>query len=98
MADSVQIEVAYALPEKQRIVPITVPAGTSVAEAARLSGIVHEFPQLDLAAARYGVFGKAVRDADSELVQDGDRVEIYRPLLIDPRQARANRVAKSGKE
>jgi uncharacterized protein len=98
MAESIVVEVAYALPEKQRIVPVTVPAGTSVAEAARLSGIVREFPQLDLAAAKYGVFGKAVRDAESEQVQDGDRVEIYRPLLIDPKQARANRAAKAGKE
>lgn len=94
MAETIQVEVAYALPEKQRILAVSVPEGTSVAEAARQSGIVREFPQLNLAEAKFGVFGKAVRDAEAELVRDGDRVEIYRPLLIDPKQARANRAAK----
>ncbi|MCY0966884.1 RnfH family protein [Parathalassolituus penaei] len=97
MAETIRVEVAYALPEKQRILAVTVPAGSSVAEAARLSGIVREFPQLNLADAKFGVFGKAVRDAEAEQVQDGDRVEIYRPLLIDPKQARANRAAKGDK-
>lgn len=101
MADSVasiQIEVAYALPEKQRVLSVEVEDGTTVADAARQSGITREFPDLDLADAKYGVFGKAVRNADAEPVKEGDRVEIYRPLIIDPKQARANRAAKAAEK
>ncbi|MGB1093001.1 MAG: RnfH family protein [Oceanobacter sp.] len=95
MAELIAIEVAYALPEKQKILSAKVPEGTSVAESARLSGITKEFPELDLSEVKFGIFGKAVRNADSEQVQEGDRVEIYRPLIIDPKQARANRAAKA---
>lgn len=98
MAETIRIEVAYALPQKQRILAVAVPVGSSVAEAARLSGITREFPELDLTDAKYGIFGKAVRNPDQEVVNDGDRVEIYRPLLVDPKQARANRAAKGARE
>lgn len=91
----VRVEVAYALPDKQRVVSVEVDDGTSVADAARQSGITREFPELDLKDAKYGIFGKAVRNAESEPVKDGDRIEIYRPLIIDPKQARANRAAKA---
>jgi len=101
MTDSVAlipVEVAYALPDKQRVLAIEVEDGTSVAEAARQSGITREFPELDLSDAKFGIFGKAVRNADSEPVKAGDRVEIYRPLIIDPKQARANRAAKAAEK
>ncbi|MDP2505080.1 MULTISPECIES: RnfH family protein [unclassified Oceanobacter] len=94
MADTITVEVAYALPEKQRILVVQVPVGSSLLEAARLSGIQREFPSLDLESAKMGIFGKAVRNL-AEAVQDGDRIEIYRPLIIDPKQARANRAAKA---
>jgi putative ubiquitin-RnfH superfamily antitoxin RatB of RatAB toxin-antitoxin module len=97
MADNLHIEVAYALPDKQRILSAQVPKGTSIRTAVELSGIAKEFPDLDLAAAPLGIFGKAVRNTD-ELVKDGDRIEIYRPLLIDPKQARANRAAKAAEK
>ncbi|WP_221801134.1 RnfH family protein [Oceanobacter mangrovi] len=93
MAEQISVEVAYALPEKQKVMAVSVPEGCSVLEAARLSGIVAEFPGLELETAKMGIFGKAVRNLD-EVVRDGDRIEIYRPLLIDPKQARANRAAK----
>lgn len=94
MAEMIQVEVAYALPEKQKIIRLSVEQGTVLRDAVKRSGIVQEFPDIDPDNAKYGIFGKAVRDADAEVLRDGDRVEIYRPLLIDPKQARANRAAK----
>ncbi|WP_028294848.1 RnfH family protein [Oceanobacter kriegii] len=94
MAEQITVEVAYALPEKQRILSVTVPEGTTILEAAKLSGITREFPDLDVENAKMGIFGKAVRNL-GDAVNDGDRIEIYRPLLIDPKQARANRAAKT---
>lgn len=93
------VEVAYALPERQRIVTLTVPRGTTALDAARLSGIADEFPEIDPATAEMGIFAKALdgkalpRPNEYELA-DRDRVEIYRPLLIDPKEARQARAAK----
>ena len=97
MAEKIQVEVAYALPHKQKIVAVEVPEGTTLLDAVRQSGIEVEFPELVLADAKFGIFGKAVRDAEGEVLRAGDRVEIYRPLIIDPKQARANRAAKAAK-
>lgn len=96
MAD-LQIEVAYALPEKQKILSVCVPAGTTYRAAVQLSRIQDEFPGEEIAHAPIGVFGKKVASPDTEEVKDGERVEIYRPLLIDPKQARANRAARAVK-
>jgi len=93
----ITVEVAYALPEKQKIVSVTVEEGTSILDAARQSSIVDEFPQLKLDEAKFGIFGKASRAPETDSVRDGDRIEIYRPLIIDPKQARANRAAKAKK-
>jgi len=95
MADNIQVEVAYALPQKQKIFKLSVEQGTTMLEAVRRSGVESEFPDLNLDDAKYGIFGKAVRTPESEVLRDGDRVEIYRPLIIDPKQARANRAAKA---
>ena len=84
-----RIEVAYALPQRQRIIALDVEAGCTAFEAAQRSGIVEHFPEIDLSLATLGVFGRVVeRD---EPLRDGDRVEIYRPLLIDPKAARKAR-------
>lgn len=95
--EKIQVEVAYALPDKQKIIAIDVVPGTTMIQAVEASCIVDEFPELDLSAAKFGIFGKAVRSPDSEVLKAGDRVEIYRPLIIDPKQARANRAAKAKK-
>ncbi|MAD44393.1 MAG: RnfH family protein [Oceanospirillaceae bacterium] len=97
MADTIRVEVAYALPQKQKILALDVEPGTTLLEAVKQSGIEHEFPDLNLDEAKYGVFGKATRTPDADVLQEGDRVEIYRPLIIDPKQARANRAAKAKK-
>lgn len=90
-----RVEVAYAKPEKQQIIALDVPEGTTVFEAAELSGIVDEFPEINLDETKMGLFGKAVRNPKEEVLKPSDRVEIYRPLLIDPKVARANRAAKA---
>ena len=94
-ADStIEVEVAYARPERQLILKVEVPRGTSAVEAARLSGIEQEFPEIELGKNRLGVFGKLCKN-DKPLAP-GDRVEIYRPLLADPRAARRE-LAAAGK-
>lgn len=88
-----EIEVAFALPEKQKLIKLDVPEGTSVRRAAVLSGMEQFFPGLDVHQAKLGIFGKLVAKPDEQLVETGDRVEIYRPLLIDPKEVRARRAA-----
>ncbi|NGX16384.1 RnfH family protein [Wenzhouxiangella sp. XN24] len=92
--ETIEVEVAYARPERQLILAVEVPRGTSAAEAVRLSGIEEKFPEIDLGSQRLGIFGKLCK-ADREL-NPGDRVEIYRPLLADPRAARRE-LAAAGK-
>jgi len=86
------IEVAYATPQKQLILECEVESDTAVRDAVRQSGIDQHFPQIDLENCELGVFGKAVTD-DYELI-DGDRIEIYRPLIADPREIRRQRAAQ----
>ena len=97
MAESgeIAIEVAYALPERQRILALKVPAGTKMLDAAERSGIARLFEGLDLARAKMGIFGKAVADPRTHVLVDGDRVEIYRPLTADPKEARKARARQA---
>ncbi len=93
-AETIAIEVAYAQPEEQAIVPLQVLPGTTVEMAILESGILERFPEIDLARQKVGIFGKIVKlDA---VLQVHDRVEIYRPLLTDPKQARKQRAELSG--
>ena len=94
----ITVEVAYATPEKQKILSFEVEEGTTVAQAAELSGIVNEFPEINLSEAKMGIFGKGVRKPEEEVMREFDRVEIYRPLIIDPKVARANRAAKAAEK
>jgi len=93
----IKVEVAYATPEKQLIIEVELNEGTTMREAALNSGINKEFPGLDVASAPMGLFGRKVAKPDAEVLREGDRVEIYRPLIIDPKQARLNRAAKKAK-
>ena len=86
------IEVAYATPEKQLIVECRIEPGTSPRDAVRASGIDRHFPDLDLENSHLGVFGKVIAD-DYEL-EEGDRIEIYRPLIADPKEIRRQRAAR----
>jgi len=91
----ITVEVAYALPQRQRILTLKVPAGTAMLDAAERSGIARLFEGLDLASAKMGIFGKAVADPRTHVLADGDRVEIYRPLTVDPKEARKARARKA---
>lgn len=86
------MEVAYALPHKQAILALDVAAGTTALKAAQQSGITGKFEGIDLDNAKFGLFGKAV--APGQVLQDGDRVEIYRPLVADPKEVRKARAAR----
>ncbi|MFT5032921.1 MAG: putative ubiquitin-RnfH superfamily antitoxin RatB of RatAB toxin-antitoxin module [Bermanella sp.] len=95
MADViVHVEVVFATPTKQQIVALEVPAGSSVRDVALKSGLDAQFEGLDLAKANLGVFGKVVAKPNETEVADGDRVEIYRPLIADPKEVRKQRAAK----
>ena len=85
----ITVEVAYALPEKQKIIAFEVAEGTTALDAIHRSGILEQFPDIDLEAATYGIFSKPCT-ADTPL-KEYDRVEIYRPLLADPKEIRKRR-------
>ena len=85
----IEVEVAYALPDRQVVVPVRVEAGTRVVDAIRQSGILRRFPEIDLSDSKVGIFGRRV-PVDQVLLAS-DRIEIYRPLLADPKVARRQR-------
>lgn len=86
---TLRVEVAFATPERQPVLEVRVAAGTTVEQAIRLSGILGRCPEIDLAKNAVGIFGERARLDD--VVQDGDRLEIYRPLVADPKEARRRR-------
>jgi uncharacterized protein len=90
---TLRVEVAYALPDAQALIPLEVEDGTTAGQAIELSGILLRFPDLVVARGRVGIFGKSV-DPDTVL-REGDRVEIYRPLVADPKEARRRRVGSA---
>ena len=90
-----RVEVAYAKPHEQKILNVQVEEGTSLLEAVRLSGIQSVFPEIDLEASKLGLYGKAVSKPAEQKVQDGDRIEIYRALIADPKEVRKRRAAQA---
>lgn len=92
---TVQVEVVYAAADRQALLTLDVPAGSSVRQVLRMSGIDRQFPELDLAQCPVGIFGKAVSDPDVRLVEAGERIEIYRPLLADPKEVRRMRAERA---
>ncbi len=94
-ADSIAVEVAYALPDEQVIIPLEIEVGATCEQAIARSGVLTRYPEIDLAVNKVGVFGKLGRlDA---VLREGDRVEIYRPLLADPKEIRKQRAAEGKK-
>jgi uncharacterized protein len=94
MSDKISIEVVYALPKEQILLKRSVPTGATVTEAIQASGVLDKHPEIDLAANKLGIFGKLTK-ADA-VVRDKDRIEIYRPLIADPKEVRRKR-AEEGK-
>jgi len=92
----IQVEVAYATPEHQLIIAVEVPEGCTALEAVEQSGIAERFETINIYQDPMGIFsqplnGKVLPEPSDYILQAGDRIEIYRPLLIDPKQARLNR-------
>jgi hypothetical protein len=88
----IDVEVAYATPEQQVIIVLKVPEGATVEHAINASGLLNQFPEIDAADIKAGIFGSVCK-LDQQL-RPADRVEIYRPLIHDPKEARRQRAAK----
>ena len=94
-AGHILVEVAYALPAEQVIVKVDVVAGITLREAIEKSGILKRFPEIDLETARVGRWSHVAALDDG--VRSGDRIEIYRPLIADPKEMRRQRAATAKK-
>lgn len=94
-AKKITVEVAYARPDTQVILEVEVEEGATIEDALRLCGILANFPDIDLTTQKVGIFGKLSKL--TSLLRAGDRVEIYRPLAADPKEARKQRVADNKK-
>ena len=88
---AITVEVAFALPDKQKITLLTLTEAMTVKQAVLKSGLEKLFPGFDFSEAKYGIFGKVVKGDDS--VKDGDRIEVYRDLIADPKEVRRRRAA-----
>jgi uncharacterized protein len=93
--ERIHVSVVYALAERQTSVDIAVEPATTVAGAVEQSGLLRRFPEIAAYPARYAVFNRVV--SPGTVVQDGDRVEILRPLLIDPKENRRQAAARARK-
>jgi len=101
--DLITVEVAYARPDQQKIIELLVEPGTTAYQAAERSGIVKVFPEIDLENAKMGIFGQALgtkglKPPREHELQPGDRVEIYRPLISDPKEVRRKRAQRKQTE
>ena len=88
------VEVAFALPTEQKIISLNVPDECSAYEAVIKSGIVELYPEIDPETTPMGVWAKVLKNPKETLLREGQRVEIYRSLIADPKEARAKRAAK----
>lgn len=100
--EPITVEVAYALPEKQKIVELMVSPGTTAHDAVLKAKLGDFFPGLDIENAKMGIFGQALGTkgmggAKEYVLKAGDRVELYRPLIADPKEARRKRAEKAKK-
>ena len=91
-SESISVEVVYALPDKAERVPLTLAVGSTVQQAIDFSGLLQKFPEIDLAKSKVGIYAKLVKL--DQLLRDRDRVEIYRPLIADPKEVRRQRAAE----
>lgn len=91
----IKVEVAYANPNKQVIISLKLNVGASVREAISRAGVMADFPEIDLAVNKVGIFGKLV--TPDTILHDADRVEIYRPLVCDPKERRRRQASKTSR-
>ena len=100
MTELITVEVAYALPQKQLLKTLSVAPGTTALEAVKMSGILESFPEIDANSDKMGVFSqvlgtKGLDEPAQYQLQSMDRVEIYRPLIADPKEVRRRRAAEA---
>jgi putative ubiquitin-RnfH superfamily antitoxin RatB of RatAB toxin-antitoxin module len=86
-----RVQVVYANPDRQYVIDLDVPEGTTIYEAAELSGLADRFPEIDLETTPMGVFGVRIKTATTTVLHPGDRVELYRSLIADPKENRRTR-------
>ena len=96
MSREIRVEVAYALPEKQYLRQVSLPEGSTVEQAIIASGLLTLRTDIDLNKNKVGIYSRSVKLKDE--VHEGDRVEIYRPLLADPKELRRQRAERSAKK
>jgi len=89
---SIMVEVAFAKPDEQVIISVSVPEGTKVIDAIMQSGILDRFPQINLEKDKIGIFSKICKK--DAVLREKDRIEIYRPLIADPKEMRKLRAAQ----
>ncbi|NMG63768.1 RnfH family protein [Azoarcus indigens] len=95
MSDAIDVQVVYALPQRQELIKLRLPAGATAREAVEASGLLQKHPEIDLDGAnKLGIFARLVKG--DVVLRDKDRVEIYRPLIADPKAVRRQR-ADEGK-
>ena len=92
----IQVEVVYAVPEQQMLIELTVPTNSTVRQAIEQSKILAHFPEIDLTRNKIGIFSKLC-SLDTQL-RNGDRIEIYRPLIADPKAMRQKRATQNQKK
>ena len=92
MSELISVEVVYPLPQKQEIFVVKLPLGATVREAIESSGVLAKYPEIDLAKSKLGDFAKLAKP--DSVLRDRDRVEIYRPLIADPKEVRKQRAAE----
>lgn len=91
--DELTIEIVYALPERQEVISLQLDSGSTVQQAVEQSGLLARYPEIDLTLTnKLGIFAKLVKS--DTLLRDRDRVEIYRPLIADPKEVRKQRAAE----
>lgn len=91
-AELIDVEVAYARPDTQLILGLRAPVGTTLEQAVRESGLLERFPEIDLTRNQVGIFGKL--NKLNTVLRNGDRVEVYRVLIADPKEVRKQRAAE----
>ena len=96
MSEMIDIEVVYGLPNRQVLLSLPVLDGSTIEECITLSGITAHFPEIIISEAKVGIFSRP--EKLSTLVKTGDRIEIYRPLIADPKEMRKLRAAKMAKK
>lgn len=89
---TISVEVVFTENQQQKIIQVTVESLSCIAEVIHQSGILSNFPSIDLSKNKVGIFGE-LHSLDAK-VQEGDRIEIYRPLIVDPKKIRKNRAKK----